>query len=87
MYTTSAQEIRQALRAYFAENLPGWSEDTADSDPLENNGLDSTGIVMLVLYLEETYGIQILDEDLTEKNLGTIDGLLAFLGRKTASDS
>lgn len=84
MYTSSAQETRQSLRSYFADNLPGWSDDVADSDPLENSGLDSTGIVMLVLYLEETFDIQVLDEDLTERNFGTIQGLLALLEQKTA---
>lgn len=84
MSLVSLQEARQSLRTHFAEQLPGWSDDALDTDPLEDYGLDSTGIAVLVLELEERFGIEIQDEELTEKNLGTIQGILNFLERKKA---
>lgn len=85
MSTASLQEARQSLRAYFAEQLPGWSDDALDTESLEDYGMDSTGIATLVLELEERYDIEIRDDELTEKNLGTIQGILSFLDRKKAA--
>ncbi len=84
MVQLSQTETCQNLRAYFAEQLPGWTDQASDDDLLEAFGLDSTGIALLLLYLEETFDIQILDQDLTAKNLGSIQRILAFLERKMA---
>lgn len=81
----SKQEIRHTLRDFFVEQLPAWTDDAADSDPLERYGLDSTGIAVLILFLEETFELQIPDEDLTAKNLGSIQAIMNFLERKMAS--
>jgi acyl carrier protein len=82
MMVMTREEQRQQVRGFFAEQLPLWSDDTSDTDPLDRSGLDSTGFVMLVLFLEETFNIQILDEDLTAKNLGTVESILSFVNRK-----
>lgn len=82
MLPVTRQAFRQTLRSYFAEQLPGWSDEVADTDPLDSYGLDSTGIAILILYLEETFEIQVLDEDLTARNLGSVQGILDFLDRK-----
>jgi acyl carrier protein len=85
MTVASLQNNRQNLRAFLAEQLPRWSDEATDTESLEPYGLDSTGIAVLVMYLEETFNLQILDEELTEKNLGTIESVLGFLERKTAA--
>jgi acyl carrier protein len=44
--------------------------------------MDSTGFLELVGYLEETYGIEIADEDMTPENLDSLDGVAEFVARK-----
>lgn len=53
-----------------------------DSSFMEEGLIDSTGILELVSHLEETYGIEILEQELTPDNLDSISRIAAFLARK-----
>jgi acyl carrier protein len=56
-----------------------------DSDSFINKGvIDSTGVLELVLHIEETYQIQVKDNELVPENLDSIDNLVAFISRKLA---
>jgi acyl carrier protein len=60
-------------------------EDTqlSDEDSLVEKGLiDSTGILELVAFLEEKYGISIEDTELVPENLDSINAMTTFLNRK-----
>ena len=49
---------------------------------LELGIIDSTGVLELVQFLEEKYGIQVEDADLTLDNLDSLDNLVGYLNRK-----
>ena len=51
---------------------------------LESGIIDSTGILELITFLEETYKIKIEDDELIPENLDSIDNVVHFLGRKMA---
>jgi acyl carrier protein len=60
-----------------------------DSDHLENNTsfleggiIDSTGILELTAFLEETYGIKIEDEEILPENLDSLKNIDSFLQAK-----
>jgi acyl carrier protein len=77
--------IRKQLRTYLLENFMfGASPEDLNDDAslLETGVLDSTGVLELVLHLEETYGIAVDTADLVPENLDSIDRLQAFLKRK-----
>lgn len=58
----------------------------ADQSLLETGIVDSTGILELVNYLEETYSISIDDEELVPDNLDSVNKIAAYVGKKlTAS--
>ena len=40
--------------------------------------LDSTGVLELILFLEETWGIQVADIEMVPENLETLDNIDAF---------
>ena len=44
--------------------------------------IDSTGVLELVGYLEDTFGIRIRDDELLPENLDTIDNIVGFVTRK-----
>ncbi len=73
------------LRTYILENYL-FSEEPSDlnnSDSFMEKGiLDSTGIMEVIFYLEDEFGIQVEDEEMVPENLDSIDNLLAFLDRK-----
>lgn len=58
---------------------------TDDASLLELGVVDSTGVLELVMHIEETFGFKVADEELIPDNLDSIDSLTAFVQRKTAA--
>ena len=50
-----------------------------DTSFLEEGVIDSTGILELVMFLEETYGIKIQDEELVPQNMDSLQNIALFL--------
>ena len=77
--------MKQELHKFITENFLFGMEDTqlSDEDSLVEKGLiDSTGILELVAFLEEKYGIAIEDTELVPENLDSINAMTTFLNRK-----
>jgi acyl carrier protein len=55
------------------------SEIADDDSFLEKGILDSTSVLELVAHLEEAFGIEIADDDLTPENLDSISRVIAFV--------
>ena len=55
---------------------------TASQSLLDSGVMDSTGVMELVLFLEETYSIKVADTELTPENLDSIDKIAGFVSRK-----
>ena len=76
---------KKVLRDYIVENfLFGDTETqfTDDDSFMEKGILDSTGILDLILFLEENFDIKVEDDELIPENLDSINNLVAFIGRK-----
>lgn len=76
--------IEQTLRTFVIENfLFGQGSDIEnDASFLKTGIIDSTGVIELVSFLEEQYGITIHDEEVIPENLDSITNLKRFLARK-----
>jgi acyl carrier protein len=77
--------MKQELRRFIADNFMFGMEDVqlSDEDSLVEKGLiDSTGILELVSFLEEKYGIDIDDTELVPENFDNINALVRFLDSK-----
>ena len=61
----------------FVDNPQEFSED----DDLLEAGLDSMGIMRLVIFIEEEYGVVLPDEELEPENLQTLKRLVAWIKR------
>ncbi len=53
-----------------------------DTSFLERGIIDSTGILELVMFLEETYNTKIEDDELIPENLDNLTNIAQFLERK-----
>jgi acyl carrier protein len=78
-------ELRRELRTYVEETFlylhPG--VELGDGDEfLELGIIDSLGFVELVEEVQARYGIAVDDVEITEENFGSLDALVAFVGRK-----
>ena len=52
---------------------------------LQNGVLDSSGVLELVAFLEQSYKIKVNDHELTSMNLDSIQNVAAYAGRKLGS--
>lgn len=80
--------IDSALRAFIAENFlygDDASSLAADRSLIEEGLIDSTGVLDLVSFLEEKFGIQIADSEIVPDNLDSIASITAFVQRKAPS--
>ena len=78
-----SQRIRD-IRAFIVETFLFGEQPDLDADVslLGSGTIDSTGVLELILFLEQTYGIDIADEDLVPENLDSIDRVARFVQRK-----
>lgn len=53
---------------------------------LEKGIVDSTGVLELVTFLEETFDIRVEDEELVPENLDSVSSLVRFVSRKLDQD-
>lgn len=82
--------VRAALRRYVLENHLFTDDDAAlkDADSfLETGILDSTGIMELILFIEETFQLKVTDDEMAPENLDSIDSLVAYVERKRAQQA
>lgn len=56
-----------------------------DTSFLESGMIDSTGILELVAFLEETFGIRMEDDELIPENLDSISNVAGYLQRKVVA--
>ena len=79
----------QQVRAFIEENyLFGRDKTFSDHDSFLDLGIiDSTAILELVLFLEESYGIVVEDGELTPDNLDSINNVTRYLRAKTNGSS
>lgn len=79
--------VRETLRDFVAENfmLGAKADVPADGESLVGNGvIDSTGVLELVAFVEEQFGLFVEDDELIPENLDSISNIIGFVARKTA---
>ena len=74
------------VRHFVVENfLFGDGESLKeDTSFLEKGIIDSTGILELVMFLEETYNIKIEDDELIPENLDNLQNIARFIDQKVS---
>jgi acyl carrier protein len=80
--------VKEELRKLILENylFSDNQDDLKDDVSFMDLGvIDSTGIMEVVIFMEENFGIKVLDTDLLPENLDSINALVAFVDRKKAA--
>ena len=50
--------------------------------PLHQIGIDSMGFVEILVYIEKTFKLQLIESDLTKKDFETIHSLASFISKQ-----
>lgn len=74
------KEIRDFVVSNF---LFGDASSLQDDTSFLNSGIvDSTGILELIMFLEETYGLSVEPEEMIPDNLDSVNKVAQFITRK-----
>jgi acyl carrier protein len=78
-------DIEVQIRQYVCENFILGQEELKLADHhsfLDSGIIDSTGILELVAFIEESFAIEILDEEMIPENLDSISNAANFIRSK-----
>jgi acyl carrier protein len=78
------KNIQKTFRNFIIENFLFEEDDNLKEDTsfLENGIIDSTGVLELVMFIEETYGISVEDDEIVPENLDSISKITEYVQRK-----
>lgn len=83
---STAAKLETQIRSYILENFLYTSDVSKlrnDDSFLEEGILDSTGILELLMFVEETFGVQVDDEEVIPENFDSVDRLMRYILLKT----
>lgn len=82
-----AEAFENSVREFIAENFlfRADAEVSNNQSLLESGVIDSTGVLELIAFLEQTYGITVADEEIIPENLDSIDNMTSYLTTKLAA--
>ncbi|CAN7152278.1 acyl carrier protein [Neorhizobium galegae] len=82
-----AEAIENSVREFIAENFLFRADAQVSNNQslLESGVIDSTGVLELIAFLEQTYGITVADDEIVPENLDSIDNMTSYLSTKLAA--
>jgi acyl carrier protein len=78
-------DISASVRKFINDNFlfrEGLEAIADDASFLDAGIIDSTGVLELVSYLEDSWGITVADDEMLPENFDSIRGIVAYLQRK-----
>ncbi len=78
-------DIREQIKSYIAETFL-FSDDGfefSDDDSFLDEGIvDSMGVLEIIMFLEETFGFSVEDEEIKPENFDSVNNLYSYIQRK-----
>ena len=82
--SNEATAIETKVRGYILENLLFSSDDAElpnDASLLERGVIDSTGVLEIILFLEDEYGIVVKASEMLPENFDSVNNMVRFVRR------
>lgn len=79
------QDVISLVRAFVQENFLYMLPDLVLGDDdrlLERGVVDSMGVVEMIAYVEEEFGIEAAEEEISETNFGSLTAIARFVIEK-----
>jgi len=79
-----ADRFNAPVREFIAENFLFRADADLDDNQslLESGVIDSTGVLEVIAFLEQTFGISIADDEIVPENLDSINNMTRYLASK-----
>ena len=75
----------QRVRDFILKNFLFSEEARALSDSgslIASGAIDSTGVLELIMFIEETFRFKVADEEMIPDNLDSVDKIIGYVRRK-----
>ncbi len=85
---TGTAGMEEQLKSFIVNNFLLGDKNRLirnDESFLQGGIIDSTGVLELVNFIEETYKIKVEDEELVPENLDSIQNLIVYIQKKQQS--
>ena len=82
--------IKSRVKDFIVENFLFGDASQAPADDtsfIENDIIDSTGVLELVAFIEEEFGIAMSDADIVPANLDSLDRIAAFVTQRSQAQA
>lgn len=77
-------DIKEQVRTFVTSNfyIADPARLTGDASLLGQGVIDSTGVLEIIAFISETFGIKVEDHEMLPENLDSIDKISDFVSRK-----
>lgn len=78
-------DTKEQVRSFILSNYMAGLDPSAlkDDVSLERSHIvDSARVLDLIMFIEETFGFEVSNDDATPENFDTVDNIVAYVGRK-----
>lgn len=79
----NTNNFREKIKTYVLQSVYSETEIQESTLIFKEGFFDSMGFVMLISFLDESFGIKVTDDELIEENFESIDAITEFVGRKS----
>ena len=80
--TDTKEQVRTFVRTNFY--VPEAAKLADDASLLAQGIIDSTGVLELVGFMEDSFDIRVEDSEMVPQNLDSVDSISSFIDRKKA---
>jgi acyl carrier protein len=80
--SAGADEVAAAITAFVNANIMALGHPVAPDDEFSTAGVDSMGLLKVLLFIEAEFGLWIPDEDLVDGNVRSPRALAGYLCRQ-----
>lgn len=81
--------LESKVRDFVLKNYLFTAEQSAlkSEDSFMKNGImDSTGILEMIMFLHDEFGVDVMDDEMVPENLDSVNNVVAFLTKKLATN-
>lgn len=80
-------DIKQQVRQFILDNLMmgGGKEIPNDASFIDRHVIDSTGFLELISFVEQTFEIQVFDDEMVPENLDSLNSIERYVLHKRAT--
>lgn len=77
-----SESLHERIRGFILENFL-FTEDTSaiafDDSLLDRGVVDSTGMLEIIMFIEEQLGVKVADEEMIPENLDSVNNIARFV--------